>query len=75
MIKKRFVPLFILVLLIVSFNVSAQLQTNTALLQKAGIETARKERDRFQQLLLVAKNKNWPLSMRSKNGGRALLVG
>ncbi len=72
--KTRFVPLYIMVML-TCFEVQAQLKTNTAILQNASIETARKEKSDFQRALSLAKQKNWPLSMRTRNGGRALLVG
>ena len=73
--KTRFVPLYILMLLITSLQMQAQLKTNTAILQRASIETAKKEQDDFRRVLVLAKQKNWPLSMRTRNGGSALLVG
>src|SRR5580704_12783156 len=73
--RNKFVPLTTLLLFIGFYGVKAQVITNTALLRRASLETAQKEKVRFQQVLSIAKQKNWPLSITGKNGRKATLQG
>ncbi len=71
----RFVPLALMMCAFFSSGLQAQTKTNTSLLLRASSETAIKEKLRYRQLLVLAKAHQWPLTMRTKNGGRSILVG
>ena len=73
--KPGFVPLCAVLLTTFSFQLQAQLKTNTAILQRASVETAKKETDALNRLVVLAGQKNWALSMKTRTGGTALLVG
>ncbi len=72
--KQKIVPLFVL---LTGFWTSAYSQTvtRTAILQRAATEQAAKEKLLKVQLQKVAKEKNWPLSFKNKNGEQVLLTG
>jgi hypothetical protein len=66
--------LLVLVLL-TSGQAFSQTQTQTEILRKAGEQHAAKERSGYERLKRLAEQKRWPLSMKSRNGGIAVLTG
>ncbi|AXY76963.1 T9SS C-terminal target domain-containing protein [Paraflavitalea soli] len=71
--KQKIVPLFVL---LTGFWTStyAQTVTRTAILQRAATEQAAKEKVLAEHLRKVAKEKNWPLSFKNKNGELVVLT-
>jgi hypothetical protein len=61
--------------LLISAQAFSQTRTQSDLLRKAGEYQAAKERSGYDRLQKLARQKNWPFSMSSKNGGIALLTG
>lgn len=61
--------------LLTSSQAFSQTRTQTETLQKAGQQQAAKERSGYEKLKKLAAQKQWPLSMKSKNGGIAVLTG
>src|ERR1700722_19899171 len=78
MSKSRIPTLYLSLLLLFVFSgltSSAQLQTNTAVLQKASQQRAAQFQAMRTILLAKAKQNGWPLTMRGKHGGLAVLRG
>jgi hypothetical protein len=73
MTKIKFVLLAFLILQIAGNPIEAQILTNSALLRRAGLEQARREKQDWAKLLLLSKQKGWPLSITGKNGHKAYL--
>ena len=71
---RRFLPTFIGCLTIVTFA-AGQVATNVQELEKAAQGITLKERLEYTKAMSLAKQKNWPLSIRSKDGRLATLVG
>ncbi|MBO9633276.1 MAG: S8 family serine peptidase, partial [Chitinophagaceae bacterium] len=61
--------------LLTSAQAFSQTRTQTETLQKAGEQQAAKERSGYEKLKKLAAQKQWPLTMKSKNGGIAMLTG
>jgi hypothetical protein len=72
--KSTIVPIVIL-MTVFCVGASAQTTTRTATLQQAAVQQAAKERALATQLQRLAKEKNWPLTMKHRNGGVAYLTG
>jgi Subtilase family/GEVED domain/Secretion system C-terminal sorting domain len=75
MTKIKFVLLALFLLQLIGKTVDAQLVTNKAVLERAGLETAQREKNDLAKLLTVAKQKGWPLTITGKQGRRAYLMG
>lgn len=71
---RRFLPFFIIGLAMVSVA-SAQLATNATALDNAARGIRLRERSEYTKALSMAKQRNWPLIINSRNGARATLVG
>jgi Subtilase family/GEVED domain/Secretion system C-terminal sorting domain/Ig-like domain CHU_C associated len=71
----KFVPLATLFFLFNFLEGNAQITTNTAILQRAGIAARQQENDAFQKLQVLAKQKGWPWILSLKNGRQAYLSG
>lgn len=76
MSQTRTLPIFIFVflLLLTNLTTNAQIVTNKAVLQQAGNERARADASMRHILLSLAKQKNWPLTLRGRNGRLAYLM-
>jgi subtilase family protein/GEVED domain-containing protein/type IX secretion system substrate protein len=66
-------PLFV-ILLLTNLTSRAQTVTNKTVLQQTGNERARQDAAMRHILLNVARQKNWPLTLRGKNGRLAYLM-
>jgi len=55
--------------------VKGQVSTNSSILRKASQEASLKEKDLANKLLILSRQKGWPLTITNKKGSRALLVG
>ncbi len=71
---RRFLPFFVGCLVTV-ITADAQVATNVQVLQNAAKGISLKERSEYAKALSLAKQRNWPLSIRSKDGRLATLVG
>jgi len=71
--KQKIVPIFVL---LTGFWTStySQTVTRTSILQRAATEQAAKEKALKERLQKVAKEKNWPLSFKNKNGELVVLT-
>ena len=69
----RFLLVSLLLSLFATTPASAQVKTNTGVLQKASQATAQKESARYNQLQTLARQKGWPTSLRGKKGRIAIL--
>lgn len=72
--KQKIVPIFILLTGIYT-SAYAQTETRTTILKRAATEQATKEKAFAEHLQKVAKEKNWPLSFKNKNGEQVVLTG
>ena len=68
-------PLAIIILLISFSKIQAQLTTNTAVLQRAGLQRALEDKASYQKLVTLAKQKGWRFTRKGNNGSTILLVG
>lgn len=75
MSKYKFVPLVTLLLSLAGIQAKAQLKTNTAVLQRASAVASQQEREAFQRLQVLAKQKGWPTVVTGKRGRKAILTG
>ena len=73
--RTHFVPFLAMVLCLLVLEGRAQLTTNTAVLQRDGLERAREDKANRQTLLSMARQKGWLLRRKTANGGVMLLVG
>lgn len=71
---RRFLPFFVGCLALVMIT-DAQVATNIQVLKNAAQGISLKERSEYTKAMLLAKQRNWPLSIRSKDGRLATLVG
>ncbi|TDO26866.1 S8 family serine peptidase [Sediminibacterium goheungense] len=71
---RRILPFFVGCLATVTM-VDAQVATNVQELQKAAQGISLKERSEYTKAMSLAKQRNWPLSIRSKSGRLATLIG
>lgn len=71
---RRILPFFVGCLATVMM-VDAQVATNVQELQKAAQGISLKERSEYTKAMALAKQRNWPLSIRSKSGRLATLIG
>ncbi len=74
MIRKKFVPLFLVALSIFS-SVNAQVKTNIAALQQGALRFEAKYQEMNDRLIRLAKQRGWPLFINGKHGNRAVLYG
>lgn len=63
------------IVLLISSQLFSQTSTQTDVLRKAGEQRAAKERSGYENLKKLAEQKRWPLTLKSKNGGIAILTG
>lgn len=61
--------------LLASNTLFSQVNTQTAILQRAAIDHAAKEKSLYQQLEQLSKEKGWPMTIKGKNGKYAILSG
>jgi hypothetical protein len=74
--KKHLLRAYLIVCTAILFySASAQISTNTTVLRQASVQQAEKERQVFQRLNTLAREKGWQMTMRQRNGGIAILVG
>lgn len=71
---RRFLPFFVGCLFVV-FITDAQVVTNVQVLKNAAQGISLKERSEYTKAMSLAKQRNWPLSIRSKDGRLATLIG
>lgn len=71
---RRFLPFFVGCLVTVVIA-QAQVSTNVQALKNAAQGISLKERSEYTKALSLAKQRNWPLSIRSKDGRLATLIG
>lgn len=69
----KFLLVSLLLSLIATSQVRAQLKTNADVLERASQLTAQKEIARYTQLQTLAREKGWPTSLRGKKGRIAIL--
>jgi len=71
---RRFLPFFVGCLATVILA-DAQVATNVQVLKNAAQGISLKERSEYTKAMSLAKQRNWPLSIRSKDGRLATLIG
>lgn len=71
---RRFLPFFVGCLATVILA-NAQVATNVQVLKNAAQGISLKERSEYTKAMSLAKQRNWPLSIRSKDGRLATLIG
>ena len=72
-ISNRPLLICLLLSLLAYRHASAQVKTNTDVLEKASQTTAQKETARYNQLQTLARQKGWPTSLKGKKGRIAIL--
>lgn len=71
---RRFLPFFV-GFLATALVTGAQVATNVQVLKNAAQGISLKERSEYTKAMSLAKQRNWPLSIRSKDGRLATLIG
>lgn len=67
-------PFFVFLILLTNLTSRAQTVTNRTVLQQVSNERTRQDAAMRHILLTLAKKKNWPLTLRGKNGRLAYLM-
>ena len=74
MILKKFVPIILVALLLIS-TASAQVKTNLSVLREAALRSDTRYQEMSSRLNSLARQRNWPLFITLKSGNRAVLYG
>ena len=74
MIRKKFVPLFLVVLALFS-TARSQVITNTTALRNAALRAQVQYQEMSSRLASLAKQRGWPLTITLKRGNQAVLYG